>query len=177
MGDGPFLWLSEDSPPAGFSQVPLGGMCISAFLFVRRGEKILLGKYANDPRWESLTGLDESRRVAHGQGWTLPASQLRFGEDPREAARRIGEEVLQSADLLYSEPRVEVDRYEPRRFPGRDHYDIWFLVDAFVKRGSDLGTPPWYAALEWKDPRTLPAAEYARSHEDVVAQWRENRTP
>jgi len=171
-GSGPFLWLGEDGPPKGFRRVPPGGMCLSAFLFVRRGPEVLLGKYANDPRLEELTGLDESRRLAHGKGWTIPASQLKFGEDPRDAGRRIGEEILQLPGMSYSEPRVEVDRYEPRRFPGRDHYDLWFLVDATVPPGLDATTPRWYAALEWKDPAMLAAADYSRGHEDVVARWR-----
>jgi hypothetical protein len=120
---------------------------------------------------ETLTGLDQGRRRAHGGGWTIPASQLRFGEDPRDAGRRIGGEMLRIPGMAYSEPRVEVDRYEPRRFPGRDHYDIWFLIDAEPPADSPVLTPPWFTELAWKDPRTLPAAEYARSHEDVVARW------
>ena len=177
-GSGPFLWLGEDGPPKGFRRVPPGGMCLSAFLFVRRGPEVLLGKYANDPRLEELTGLDESRRLAHGKGWTIPASQLKYGEDPRDAARRVGEEVLQIRGMAYSEPRVEVDLYEPKRFPGALHYDVWFLVDAVPADDSTLGIPPWYAELAWHDPRALPSSGYARGHEDVVARWvKESRAP
>ena len=143
------------------------------FLFVRRDSRILLGKYRNDPKWEALAGLDETRRQVHGSGWTIPASHLKYGEDPRAAARRIGEEVLQILGMTYSEPRVEVDLYEPKRFPGILHYDVWFLVDATSPRDWELRVPPWYAELAWHDPRTLPAPDYARSHEDVVGRWLE----
>lgn len=171
VGEGPFLWLSPNAPPAGFKSVPPGGMCLSAFLFVRRGPKILLGKSRDDDVWDALAGLDEERRRTHGMGWTLPARQLRYGEDPRDAARDIGEEILQIRGMRYSEPRVETDLYEPRRFPGQLHYDVWFLVDAVPPRGARPEVPPWYRELDWKDPRSLAAADYARSHEDVVARW------
>ncbi len=170
-GDGPFLWLSESAPPSGFRRIPPGGMCLSAFLLLRRGRSILLGKYADDPAWGRLAGLDPERWRAHGAGWTIPASQLKYGEDPRDAARRIGEDVLGVRGIAYSEPRAEVDLYEPKRFPGRLHYDVWFLVDGALPREARIERPSWYAALEWHDPRTLPAAEYARGHEDVVARW------
>src|SRR2546425_10646731 len=86
VGEGPFLWLSKDAPPAGFRDVPPGGMCLSAFLFVRQGHTILLGKYRDDPRWETLAGLDEWRRRIHRRGGAIPARQLRCGEGPRGGA-------------------------------------------------------------------------------------------
>lgn len=170
-GNGPFLWLSEQGPPSGFQHLPEGGMCLSAFLFVKRGNRILLGKYADDPAWEDLTGLDRERLRVHGRAWTIPASHLKYGEDPREAARRVGEEVLGLTGLNYSDPQVEVDLYEPKRFPGRDHYDLWFLVDALLPPTTKVVKPSWYAALEWQDPKALPRDSYARGHEDVVERW------
>ena len=170
-GEGPFLWLSKDAPPAGFRELPAGGMCLSAFLFARRGREILLGKYRDDARWEALAGLDESRRRIHSAGWTIPASQMKYGEDPRAAARRIAEEILGIQGVKLSEPRAEVDLYEPKRFPGRFHYDVWFLVDGTPPKGWALKAPPWYAELAWKDPATTAPSEYARGHEDVVARW------
>jgi len=174
-GEGPFLWLSKEAPPAGFRDLPPGGMCLSAFVFVRRGPEILLGKYANVPEWERLSGLDEERRRVHGRGWTIPASQVKYGEDPRAAAERVAEEILQIRGMTFSEPRAEVDLYEPKRFPGRMHYDVWFLVDGTPPKGWSLRVPPWYAELAWRDPKTMPATEYARGHEDVVARWRTPR--
>jgi len=174
-GEGPFLWLSKEAPPAGFRELPEGGMCLSAFLFVRRGNEILLGKYRDDARWEELAGLDASRRKIHSAGWTIPASQLKYGEDPRTAARRIAEEILQIRAMTFSEPRAEVDLYEPKRFPGKLHYDVWFLVDGVPPKGWAPRAPPWYGELAWRDAKTVPASAYARGHEDVVARWLEPR--
>lgn len=176
-GTGPFLWLMKHAPPAGFSQLPAGGMCLSVFLFVSRRGQILLGKYKDDPKWEDLAGLDPDRRQRHGRGWTIPASHLKLGEDPRDAATRIGEQILRLPGARYSEPRVEVDFYASEAVPGEMHYDIWFFVDAVPPDRREVSVPPWYAALEWHNPRSLPATEYARGHEDVVARWLASKSP
>lgn len=171
-GDGPFLWLSSAAPDAGFRQLPDGGLCLSAFVFLAQGDSLLLGRYADDPRWGKLAGLDEDRRRAHGQGWTIPASHVRYGEDPRETGARVVREILELDGVELSEPRVETETYVPARFPELgEHYDVWFFFDAEVPQGIEIQTPPWYEALAFRDPRELPASEYARSHEDVVSRW------
>src|SRR6266540_2920988 len=83
---GPFLWLSKKAPPAGFSELPRGGMCVCTFLFVTRDDRILLGKYADDPKWEELAGLDQGRRLTNANGWTIPASHLKFGRSAADRA-------------------------------------------------------------------------------------------
>ncbi len=170
-GDGPFLWLRDQGSPWGFWHAPEGGMCVNAFLFVRRDSKILLGKYADDPKWEELAGLDAGRRQRFGNGWTVPASHMKFGEEPRAAARRVGEEILQAPNLRYGEPRVESDTYPASFAGGKTHYDLWLFVDAKPPAGWSAKAPPWFTELAWHDPKSLPASAYARAHEDVVARW------
>lgn len=176
-GEGPFLFLRENSSPYGFWKMPKGGMCVSAFLFVRRDGKILLGRYKEDPRWADLAGLDEGRVRSNTAGWTLPASQLKFGEEPRAAARRIGEEILGVRALTYSEPRAESDLYEASFAQGHLHYDLWYLVDARPPPAWQPEVPPWYADLAWHDPKSVPASAYARGHGDVVERWLQPRPP
>ncbi len=77
--------------------------------------------------------------------------------------------------MRLSEPRVGTDLYEPKRSPGRMHYDVWFLVGAVPADDLTLDIPPWYAELAWHDPRALSAAEWARGHEDVAARWLQTR--
>ena len=101
----------------------------------------------------------------------MPASHLKFGEDPREAARRVGEGALGIPGLRYSEPRSEVDFYPSKMVPGEMHYDIWFFVDGAPPKDYEIRVPPWYTELSWRDPRAVPATDYARGHEDVVARW------
>lgn len=170
MSTGPFLWLNTSAPPRGFREVPAGGMCLCAFLFVRRGSEILLGRYRNDPAWETLAGLDQSRLDRHSHGWTVPSVHLQFGQDPREAAFHIGAAILQLPGLRYGEPRVYTETYPLAA--DLPHYDMWFFVEAELAPDAIVQTPPWYDSLAWHDPRTLPASDFARAHEDVVARWR-----
>ena len=175
-GEGSFLWLAPFAPPKGWTSVPRGGMCLCAFLFVVRGGKILLGKYADHPAWENLSGMESKRVKANARGWTIPASHLKFGEDPRDAARRIGEEILTlDKGLVYSEPSVTTFFYEPAIAPGEKHFDVLFLFDVSVEEGINVRKPPWYEALEWIAIEALRNEQFARQHEDVAEAWLKKR--
>jgi ADP-ribose pyrophosphatase YjhB (NUDIX family) len=174
--EGSFLSLAPFAPPRGFTGVPRGGMCLCAFLFVVSGEKILLGKYADHPAWDSLAGMDSKRVTANARGWTIPASHLKFGEDPRGAARRIGAEILTlDAGLVYSEPYVKTFFYEPAIAPGERHFDVLFLFEVSVEDGVSVRRPPWYEALEWFDIGAVQCQLFARQHEDVANSWLQKR--
>ncbi len=167
-----FLWLAPFAPPKGFTSVPAGGMCLCAFLFVIRGRKVLLGKYREHPAWEKIAGMDEKRVKNNQHGFTLPASHLKFGEYPMDAARRIGEEILMLPEgLAYSEPLVQTFFYEISIAPGEMHYDVLFLYDLILGEDYETGLPPWYASFEWFDMDLLMNQKYARQHEDVVSAW------
>ena len=172
-----FLWLAPFAPPKGRTTVPRGGMCLCAFLFVVSGGRLLLGKYADHPAWENLSGMESKRIKANAGGWTIPASHLKFGEDPRDAARRIGEEILTlDRGLVYSEPSVATFFYEPAIAPGEKHFDVLFLFDVSVEAGANVRKPPWYEALEWFDIGALQSLPFARQHEDVVEAWLKKRS-
>lgn len=172
VGTGPFLWLSPNGSPRGYHSLPPGGLCLSVFLFLRRGDEVLLGKYADHPRLEDVAGLDATRRQAHGKGWTIPASHLKYGEDPRDAAKRVAKDMLGLRDLTFTEPRVEVELGVPARFPDMPpHMDVWFFVEARVPDGFEAARPEWFRELAFVDPATLVASDYGRSHEDIMARW------
>jgi len=171
-----FLWLAPFAPPSGWKDVPRGGMCLCVFLFVMSEGKVLLGRYAEHPAWEELCGMDSGRVKANARGWTIPASHLKFGEDPRDAARRIGEEVLAlDRGLAYSEPYVKTFFYEPAVAPGEKHFDLLFLFDVSIEACVNVRTPSWYAALEWFDIGALQREAFARQHEDVAETWIKKR--
>lgn len=172
-GEGSFLWLAPFAPPKGWKSVPQGGICLCTFLFVMREGKILLGRYADHPAWEELCGMESRRVRANAGGWTIPASHLKFGEDPRESARRIGEEILLlGKGLTYSEPYVKTFLYEPDIAPGEKHFDVLFFFDVSVEAGVKVGTPPWYEALAWFDVGKMPPEQFARQHGDVAEAWK-----
>jgi hypothetical protein len=167
-----FLWLAPFAPPKGFTQLPDGGMCLSVFLFVIQSGRLLLGKYGLHPAWETLAGMETKRVEANHHGMTLPASHLKFGEAPLEAAHRIGEEILTlPKGLMYSGPFVKTFFYEPMIAPGKMHFDVTFFYDVALPENVAIHTPPWYASLEWVERDKLTIQNYARQHGDVVAAW------
>lgn len=171
-----FLWLAPFAPPKGYTGVPPGGMCLCAFLFVVKGKKVLLGKYKEHPAWEKIAGMDEKRVKNNMHGFTLPASHLKFGEDPLDAARRIGEEILMlPKGLSYSEPVVQTFFYELSIVPGEMHYDVLFLYDLTLGDDFETCIPPWYDSLEWFDADDLMNRKFARQHEDVASAWLEKK--
>jgi ADP-ribose pyrophosphatase YjhB (NUDIX family) len=175
-GGSSFLWLAPFAPPKGWTGVPRGGMCLCAFLFVMSGGKILLGRYADHPAWEQLCGMESGRVKANAHGWTIPASHLKFGEDPRDAARRIGEEILTlDKGLVYSEPCVKTFFYEPAIAPGEKHFDVLFFFEVSVEADVKVRKPPWYEALEWLDIGAVQRGQFARQHEDVAEAWLKKR--
>ena len=116
--------------------------------------------------------MEDKRIRANAHGWTLPARHLKFGEDPREAARHIGEEILLiDRGLAYPEPHVATFFYEPAAAPGEIHYDVHFLFEISLGNGDELRTPPWYETLAWFDIGTVRHGQFARQHQDVVEAW------
>jgi len=183
-GEGPYLWINKYAPPAGFHRVPPGGMCIGVFLFVGRGRRLLLCKVRDHPAWLELAGEEPSRVRADAGRWKLPARQLRLGEDPRDAARQIGEDILGLKGLRYGEPRVEVEFWklgdQASGPPARRklfHFDMWLLVDATLPSKVDVRPPAWFSQLSWQDPDSIPEKGWARFHDDVVARWKRRRPP
>lgn len=170
--DDTFLWLAPFAPPKGYKNVPAGGMCLCVFLFVIKGNKVLLGKYKEHPAWEKIAGMDEKRVKNNMHGLTLPASHLKFGEDPSDTARRIVKEILLLPEgLSYSEPIVQTFFYEVSVAPGEMHFDVLFLYDVILDESVQTTLPRWYASLEWFDTDILMNQKFARQHEDVVAAW------
>ncbi|RPJ16015.1 MAG: NUDIX hydrolase [Desulfobacteraceae bacterium] len=174
--DDTFLWLAPFAPPKGYTNVPAGGMCLCVFLFVIKGRQVLLGKYKEHPAWEKITGMDEKRVKNNQHGLTLPASHLKFGEDPLDAARRIVKEILLLPEgLSYSEPVVQTFFYESSIVPGEMHFDVLFLYDVILDDSVKTTLPPWYASLEWFETDILMNQKFARQHEDVVSAWLKKR--
>lgn len=168
-----FLWLAPFAPSKGYKSVPAGGMCLCVFLFVKKGNKVLLGKYKEHTAWEKIAGMDEKRVTSNMHGYTLPASHLKFGEDPMDAARRIVKDILliPEKNISCSEPFVQTFFYELSIVPGEMHFDVLFLYDVILDESVKSPLPPWYASLEWFDTDILMKQKFARQHEDVVSAW------
>jgi ADP-ribose pyrophosphatase YjhB (NUDIX family) len=162
---------SRDTAAFSITEIPAGGVCLSAFLIVtetRDPRKVLMGHMNPDAPWDHIGALDPSRVQVHSRGWMLPSSHLIFQESPDDAARRIAREQLELSDLKVSEPKVVSEAYTPRRFPDAPlHWDIEFLFRGETP-AADLPRPAAWTELAFIDLRRTAKSEIARSHEDVI---------
>ncbi len=158
--------------PFGMSEVPEGGLCLSAFLLASEPghpDRILMGHLDPSAPWDHIGALDASRTKVHSQGWMLPASHLLLHESPDEAARRIAAEQLEQRELAFSGPQVVSEVYTPKRFPDVvRHWDLEFIFRGTWPPGEAPRAAPW-TDLRFVDLSSTPASAIARSHEDVLA--------
>jgi ADP-ribose pyrophosphatase YjhB (NUDIX family) len=151
------------------SEVPEGGLCLSAFLVItekRQPRRVLMGHLNVKAPWDHIGALDQKRVERHSKGWMLPSSHLILHESPQDAAKRILKEQLEILDLELSEPKVFSDIYEPGGRP-IPHWDIGFIFMGQLAE-IDLPKPNAWTELRFIDVTMTKKEEFARSHEDIL---------
>src|SRR5438445_12069768 len=111
---------SRDTAAFSITEIPVGGVCLSAFLIVTEAgdpKKVLMGHMNPAAPWDHIGALDPSRVEVHSRGWMLPSSHLIFQESPGEAPRRIAREQLALPGLALSESKVVSAADTPKPFP------------------------------------------------------------
>jgi len=150
--------------------VPRGGVCLGAFLLVRREDSILVGKMADPETWVSRFLV----APAYADGYTksgklvLPASHLKFGESPADAARRVLREMLQVEEAYYTLIDVQSHLSESHDHPGEQHWDLCFIYD--VRMGGEPGKPSWFSELAYTELQSLRAGDFTRGHGDILEE-------
>jgi hypothetical protein len=160
-----------DDSPMSLKEIPLGGLCISAFLIVQnKSGKVLMGKIDPLAPWDHLGALDPKRIELDRKGWMLPASHLMVHESPQAAVQRIAEEQLEMPGLVISEPKVISEVYPPKYFPGLDkHWDLEFISFSSVNGKNVPIRSRALRQLKMIDPKSTRRSEIARSHEDILS--------
>ena len=157
-------------PDAG---TPPGGFCLSVFLFVRRAGGVLVGRMAESPRWETewapnLRLYDAPMRGAAFAALRFPATYLRVGEAPRDAALRIWRDQLGFTEPPDLSPVLVLSEAGPsRRHPGNDHWDVVFHYEAMPP--NDFAKPPHWATLEMRPVSSLAKEDFAMSHGEMLS--------
>src|SRR5215467_437651 len=107
------------------SEIPEGGLCLSAFVILsQRGKPhhIVMGKVNVAAPWDHLAALDRARLEKVKGGWMLPSSHLLLFESPQEAAQRILREQLDITGQELSKPVTFAEAYGPN-----NHWDFHFI--------------------------------------------------
>ena len=155
--------------------VPPGGTCLSSFVVVSNGPKILVGKMTKPDIWVErfLVGPKFAPIYAKSGKIQLPARHLAWYESPLEAAESIVRE-----QLLLKVPRKKVVLKEVQSHVSGDvqskeeppHWDICFVygVELPSEQARDIRPVEWFEDLGFRPLSSLKADDFTRGHGDVL---------
>ncbi|HME18293.1 MAG TPA: hypothetical protein VKF15_00980 [Nitrososphaerales archaeon] len=157
--------------------VPPGGVCLSSFVLVRSGGKVLVGKMTKPQVWIDRFFVGEKfapEYLASGK-YLLPARHLAWYESPLEAAESVVRDQVKlripkkSIRLVEVQSHLRGDVSSSERPP---HWDICFVYEAKVPAESirQLKTPPWFRDLHFVAMSSLSADDFTRGHGDILQE-------
>jgi len=149
---------------------PKGGTCLSSFLILKGKGGILVGKMARPEIWVErfFVGEQFAPTYAASNKWLLPASHLKYGEKPSDAAKRVLKEQagLKNVKLKFLE--VQSHLAEDPSDPEAAHWDICFLYEGTLK--GKVARPEWFSELRFVKPKELKRDGFTRGHGDVLKE-------
>ena len=150
--------------------VSKGGTCLSAFLVLKRSGDILAGKMTKPNVWveKFLVGEEFAPKYASSGKWVLPASHLKFGEKPEDAARRILTEQLGLRGVTLVLSQIQSHLSGDQNDPDAAHWDICFIYEGKVE--GQVPKPEWFSQLEFLKTNTLSPDDFTRGHGDVLEE-------
>ncbi len=150
--------------------VPKGGACISAFLVLKRDAAILVGKMTKPEVWveKFLVGESFAPKYVASNKWVIPASHLKFGEKPDDAANRILADEIRGRKSKLSLLQVQSHLSEDPADPEAAHWDICFVYSGRTR--GEIERPEWFSELRFMRPRELKSDDFTRGHGDVLKQ-------
>jgi ADP-ribose pyrophosphatase YjhB (NUDIX family) len=155
--------------------VPPGGTCLSSFVIVSNGQRVLVGKMAHPEIWVErfLVGPKFAPVYAASGKYVLPASHLRWYESPFDAARRVLKE-----QIMIDVPRSKISLVEVQSYVSGDisdekeppHWDICFVYQTRVSKSlaEKIRRPEWFSELAFKALGSLKQEDFTRGHGDVL---------
>ena len=152
------------------SNVPKGGTCLSSFLILKRKNEVLVGKMAKPEVWIERFFVGEMfapKYVSSGK-WVIPASHLKYGEKPEDAAMRVLVEQVGASKGKLKLLQVQSHLSQDPTDPEAAHWDICFVYEGALK--GKVRTPDWFSELKPAKVRTLKSDDFARGHGDVLKE-------
>ena len=152
------------------SNVPKGGTCLSSFLVLKQKGGILVGKMTKPEIWVErfLVGEMFAPKYAASNKWLLPASHLKYGEKPEDAALRVLVEQVVIAKSKLSLLQVQSHLAQAPNDPEAAHWDICYVYEGSFK--GRLQKPVWFSELTFVKPSELTTEDFTRGHGDVLRE-------
>jgi ADP-ribose pyrophosphatase YjhB (NUDIX family) len=150
--------------------VPKGGTCVSVFLVLKGKEGILVGKMAKPEIWidKFLVGEAFAPKYAASGKWLIPASHLKYGEKPEDAATRVLVEQVGASKSKLSFLEVQSHLSQDPNDPEAAHWDLCLVYGGTVK--GKIKRPEWFSELNFVKPKELKSDDFTRGHGDVLKE-------
>jgi ADP-ribose pyrophosphatase YjhB (NUDIX family) len=152
------------------NNVPPGGTCLSSFVIINSGNKILVGKPAKPEIWVERFFVREEMapKLVESGKYTLPGSHLAWFESPEDAAKRVLREML-GLELPGNRLKlIDVQSHVSDGTPEQAHWDICFVYQAQLPGRTKLKVPEWFSELEFVPKSKLKPEHFSRGHGDVL---------
>jgi ADP-ribose pyrophosphatase YjhB (NUDIX family) len=163
--------LAWYGPTDRYNPPPGGGMCISVFAVVKKGDSYLIGKPARTERWFSEwipawnSYAQEDLEDVFEQ-WRLPSGYLREGEHPDDCLRRVMREQVDVRRFEVSSTRIFSYATPSDWYPGNAHWDLVFAYD--VASDQKLRKLPWWKELRFARRSALQNARFGWNEDFMV---------
>jgi hypothetical protein len=155
--------------------VPPGGVCLSSFVVVASGPKILVGRMAKPEIWiqRFFVGPKFADFYLKSGKYLIPARHLAWYESPIEAAEDLLKEQVRikvprnRIELIGVQSHVSGDVNDTKEPP---HWDICFVygVKLPTKQARTIKDIEWFEDLGFKSPSELSPEHFTRGHGDVL---------
>lgn len=152
--------------------VPPGGTCLSTFVIVNSGNRVLVGKPTRPEHWASRFFVSEEMapKLVENGLYVLPASHLAWFESPEDAAQRVLREML-NLNIPKNRLRLlDVQSHTRGDTPENTHWDLCFVYQAELPAGMEkkIATPEWFSELTLVPKSKLKPEHFSRGHGDVL---------
>jgi ADP-ribose pyrophosphatase YjhB (NUDIX family) len=150
--------------------VPKGGTCLSSFLVLKRKDGILVGKMTKPQVWVERFFMGEkfAPMYASSNKWLIPASHLKYGEKPEDAAARILVEQVELTRSKLSLLQIQSHLSQDPKYPEIAHWDICFVYGGTLRKEPRI--PEWFSELRFVKTRELASEDFTRGHGDVLRE-------
>lgn len=163
------LFNEQNAPP--------GGLCLSSFVLVRNGGRVLVGKMTKPEVWidRFFVGEKLAPDYVASDKYLLPARHLAWYESPLEAAKSVVRDQVKlrtpSKSLRFIEVQSHI-RGDVNSTEQPPHWDICFVYEAKVsaKTVRQLKTPPWFRDLHFMQLSSLSVDDFTRAHGDILEE-------
>jgi hypothetical protein len=160
--------------PSWLIHVPPAGLCLSAFVIIRKKGSILLGRPHAVRAWPEKGGLpvQHAAEIEKSRSWLIPATHLLMEEAPDHAARRIanhwaGVGGVPKFVMVQSHIRPSKQwKSELETRVGRSHWDICFIYELRTK--TDPKPRPWWSETRFFSPSKIRKITLSRGHKDIL---------